>query len=370
MPKYINGPINYAYLKGNINGIEKNIYLFMDIHNSLNDETRCESFDSIDISYYLYKKIKESKQRLDIFMEINTSELKYPITNKKDIYINEVTNLFKSEFVVEKINDNENIRYSKTNKNVRLHYLDIRDHLGLFDLLGDIKIIIKKIKLLEKSKDDETLKNEIILKLNELNNSVEELTKIKDEIINNKKEYENKDNIKKYYLNKIINKYENKKLRNDILIFLNNYYDNVLYNFSIILKKIKNIIMFDIKMINEIFEKIEFIKEAIVDLYSMFTDIFLLRRILDKNYIEKCIIYSGIQHSLNYIFFLIKYCDFKIIKIYKSEEKDISQIEKIIKKSDYPFNIYKLFYVKKKEYLQCIEYEPLYFGGNKLKIIN
>ena len=45
--------------------------------------------------------------------------------------------------------------------------------------------------------------------------------------------------------------------------------------------------------------------EYVVKLYSLFTDVYLLRRILDKNEIKKCIIYSGIQHSLNYIYFLM-----------------------------------------------------------------
>ena len=61
-------------------------------------------------------------------------------------------------------------------------------------------------------------------------------------------------------------------------------------------------------------------------MYSLFTDIYLLRRILDKNYVNKCIIYSGRQHSLNYIYFLIKYYSFEIVKIYHSEEKDINII--------------------------------------------
>ena len=56
MPKYINGPTNYVQLKGKINGYEKNIFLFMDRHYEIDKQTRCESFDSIDISHYLYKK--------------------------------------------------------------------------------------------------------------------------------------------------------------------------------------------------------------------------------------------------------------------------------------------------------------------------
>ena len=54
MTEYINGLINFANLRGSIGGIDKNIYFFMDSHNDLDNQTRCESFNSIDISQYLY----------------------------------------------------------------------------------------------------------------------------------------------------------------------------------------------------------------------------------------------------------------------------------------------------------------------------
>ena len=54
-PKFINGPTNFAQLKGYIDGIEKEIYIFFDKHYELENQTRCKSFDSVDISYYLYK---------------------------------------------------------------------------------------------------------------------------------------------------------------------------------------------------------------------------------------------------------------------------------------------------------------------------
>ena len=51
-------------------------------------------------------------------------------------------------------------------------------------------------------------------------------------------------------------------------------------------------------IINEkkIYELIDITTDVIVDLYSLFTDSFLLRCILDKNYVQKVIVYSGRQH--------------------------------------------------------------------------
>ena len=109
----------------------------------------------------------------------------------------------------------------------------------------------------------------------------------------------------------------------------------------------------------EIKKLVDIIHETIIDIYSLFTDLYLLRRILDKNYINKSIIYSGSQHSLNYIYFLVKYFDFKIVKIHKiNENKD--EIIKSIKNTDIVYDIYKLFIDKEKPYEQCIMYENLF----------
>ena len=134
MPKFINGPTNFAHLSGSINGINKEIYLFFDTHMDIHNQTRCESFDSIDISQYLYKLIKNTKSPLDFFLEVQNTHLEKPMTNIKDIYIKEVIEMFKSEFVVEK----DKVKYSKSNENVRLHFLDIRDHFDLFYIIDII----------------------------------------------------------------------------------------------------------------------------------------------------------------------------------------------------------------------------------------
>ena len=57
------------------------------------------SFNSVDVSYYLYKLIKESKEQIDLFMEIRTSQIDENISEKKDTYINEVINLNQNLFI-------------------------------------------------------------------------------------------------------------------------------------------------------------------------------------------------------------------------------------------------------------------------------
>ena len=129
--EFINGPTNYVKLHGTINGTDKEIHIFFDKRLNLDEQTKRKSFNGVDISHYLYKLIKETKEQLDFFMEIRMMLLEEKnISNKKDTYIQEVIKLFKTAF--EKNNDDINIQYSISNPNVKLHYFDVSDHLNIF----------------------------------------------------------------------------------------------------------------------------------------------------------------------------------------------------------------------------------------------
>ena len=360
------GLTNYAQLKGLINGIEKEIHVFIDKHFDLNEQTKCESFNSIDISYYLYNLIKESNEPFDFFMEIGNGNGEFDnnnISNKREIYIKEVVKLFKSEFAFEKNND-ENIKYSKTNSNVKLHYFDIRDHLNIFFLTKIInQKIIKYVNLLNMS-NNENEKNKyvdkILFYLNLIDNQIEKLDKNTEEIIKNKINTYDKTNFKQeYYLNKIINMYLDESVKKNINLFLYIHCKEIINNIKSVITKMKNIVenLFLMNM-NKFEENLDKLGENILQLYSMYTDAYLMRRILDKNYVNKCIIYSGGSHSVNVIFFLVKYFNFKIIKIQYSTESDINVLMDNIKNEMFSFDIYELFLLKKAN-IQCIQWESL-----------
>jgi hypothetical protein len=358
-PEFINGPTNFAYLKGNINGIEKNIYLFFDKHLDLENQTRCKSFNSIDISYYLYRLIQESKVPLDFFMEIELSQLNSDISDKKDIYIKEVINLFKSEFAL-KNNKNLDIEYSKTNSNVRLHYFDIRDHLDIYYLT---KIINQKIiKYYGELKKEYNIKyiDKISYYLDLISSKLDIFNKNTKEVIDNKSvKYDKFNDKQKYYLNKIINQYENKDLRNYINFFISSHSGIIINSINGVIELIKNMFKSIIPLnLNILKNKIDELGEYILRLYFFYTDAYLLRRILDKNYVKNCIIYSGGYHSVNYIFFLVKHCNFRIINIYNSQEKNTNELMKKIINESYSFNLSELFLLKK-VYIQCIHLIPL-----------
>ena len=369
---FIKGPTNYAKLKGIINGVEKEIHIFFDKHLDLNEQTKCGSFNSIDISYYFYNLIKESTEQFDFFMEVEITELKQKkISNERETYIKEIIKLFKLEFELEQ---NLNIGKGKTNPNVRLHYFDIRDHLDIFYLTKIInQKIIKYYNLLKEINDvinnkknnnvdiygnenndyDEKYKDiivkykeKLLFYLDSINKQIENLEANTTEIKNNKSNvYDINDSKQKYYLNKIITKYENESVGKNINSFLFSHCYKLNTTIKTDIDYMKSRINDNLLLNLDDFIKIlDNLGLNILRLYAIYTDAYLLRRILDKNYIKKCVIYTGSAHSVNFIFFLVKFLNFKIITVYNSLEKDLNKLTENIKKKQYHLTHLNYFY--------------------------
>ena len=54
-------------------------------------------------------------------------------------------------------------------------------------------------------------------------------------------------------------------------------------------------------------------------LYTFFMDLYIIRRVIDKDYITNSIIYTGILHTTNIARILVKYFDFKITNTFYSK---------------------------------------------------
>lgn len=301
----INGPVNFLRLEGAINNNKKIIYLFMDHHFDLNNQTKCESFDSKDISNYLYSKIKNTTTNLDFFMEIRNENLNKPRNLKKNNYINEIVDLFKSEFTMR----NNIVSNAKSNSLVRLHYLDIRDYIEFISIEKLINVdVIETILLLKKNIN-------VIHNLNNLDNYTKKISNYIIKIIDLKEyftnvNYVNKNDKMEYYFNKIINNYDNLELKNKLNNYLkknvSNYLNNITNNIQLIFFTIDSLkINLNNNMLDYLTNCFNILFNNILNFNSCITDIYTLRRILDKNYIKNIILYSGIGHSCNYIDFLV-----------------------------------------------------------------
>lgn len=332
----------------------------MDVHLDINNQTRCISFDSSDISQYLYQIIKNTTLSLDFFLEIRNEHIQKPITDKKDIYIAEVIEMFKSEFIIEK----DKVKYAKSNKNVRLHYLDIRDHLQFNYVINQLKQqIFPKLN---------SIKNENLTDSDKILN----LEQIKQHIVNIKhytiaiferhiKIYNDKSTIydkksKEYYLNKIIHEYKHTTVKKNINYFFNDFFMNYNGDFmKIIFEFLSNIVYYknDIKnklYLLKLFELYNKLNNNILALYAIITDVYFLRRFLDKDYIQNVISYCGRNHALNYIYFLVKHCNFTITKIYDSNGLSLDDIMNKIKQTNDLNKVYNLFLFEGEKPKQCV----------------
>jgi hypothetical protein len=317
---HINGPVNVVRLEGQIFNIKKIIYIYFDHHSDLYIQTKCNDFISDDIVVYLNKEFSKIENKyIDFFMEttIEQQDLFLSKIYKKDRYIDEINKFFMANILLK---NNKNVG-TKINKNIRFHYVDIRNEfkLNFYKIFDNIKKNIKN--------GSNNLYEEYKKLIDEINNKLNELTKIL------------KNNGNKM-IEKIKLKYNHPEIKEKINNLLNNLYDYI----DILKKNIINI--------NNL-EEIDTQYIELIKLYAWLMDIYFLRRFLDKDYITNAIIYCGVGHALRYIIFLIKEFDFNITHAsYLS--KPLTLINEIIKKSDINDieNIKSLFI--KDNYIQCI----------------
>ena len=345
---FINGPINVVRLEGSINNINKIIYVFFDYHATEKKQTECETFDSINIIQYLYNIFKTSDKIIDFFMEIKNSNINKEYNTKR--YIETVSDFYNRAQFKEDIKKN-------IKKNIRFHYLDIRNYLQK-DIYSHIDQLNKSIYNIRVNKD---------ILYSDYHNIINSCSKLIYELEIYKNFFENEsvvpdninDNKQKiyYYLNKIMEKYNNPDIIKKTKTF---YIDNVSKEIITVLEELKklhklilekedyiyrqyetkkknrNNVMtyYDFEDFNDYSNNINKLNDSIqhkmLIIFTKLTDLFFIRRFLDKDYINLAISYTGMAHSINYIYTLVSFFDFKITN-YSFSEVDLDQLNKIAK---------------------------------------
>ena len=296
----INGPIHIIRLTNN----DKILYIMGDIHNSFQEQTECkynDNYDSIDIDKFLLLFMKNnSKKQFDLFIEVRDVDFKSNTNNNnKDIYIMSIRKLYQYYL----IKDKNDILINPKYLNFRFHYSDNRNKL-----LNYYKIFYFY---------ENNIENKNILNLN-IGIIYQNLKEIIVETIESLK-YNNS-------INKILNNYSNEENKQNINFIYENY---VLINFKYILSLIDKLISEYIQLteylIMELIYKINNISQNI---FVVITDLFFIRRFLDKNYIKNGILYTGHYHLTNIMYLLVKYFNFKVTHVYNYT--NINKINKYI----------------------------------------
>lgn len=374
----ISGPVNIARLEGDVHGIKKVIYLFMDYHMEVNNQTQCTNIFSEDVQKYFvnsFYNLNKGDKIYDFFLEIYPTELggkkqkiNYPVDSKEK-YIEEVVKFFRKLFVYDPKKNKVSI--NKLFKNVRLHYIDIRDYYktNIFDRISQMKYIANNFmceNTIDINKLDritnllEIMRNHLELIISVLSDKTpKKPTNVKvirpvnynidmdalNYLANKVREAYKYDDIKKK-MNKILDEnIENfSSTVNDVddaIDQFNKYADelqetdnrlvkdeNTIYEFSYGLSPytIRNMI---VDIANRVEELVD---DKFVEYFARFIDIYFLRRFLDKDYITNAITYTGALHSNTYMYILVTEFDFKVTHISYSKIKDIDKLNKEIKK--------------------------------------
>ena len=366
---YLNGPVNFFKLK---NG-DKEVYLFGDRHNNIENQGECDELESFNFDKYLKYFFKHNTKNIDFMLETPMKPNKYYDKNYNYIYIHKISKVFQELY-------DKNPYY----KYLKVHYIDIRtfnnidepyyyvrniqgyiNNKGLYDfqyIINTLEIINKllneQINIIDKYYKDEksnvdkenivdVLFNKIITKYNNKENKIkinkffkvmcyermkfliDEITKFITDCNKYQKIFDdNKDKLDTKHMN------SNKELYKQYLSF-EGFDDTDEY------KKIKDDVLITV---NEI-------ETQIADIGVYIMDCYFLRRLLDKDYIKNSIVYTGNAHTTDYLHFLVKNYDYKIVEYGTINDISSNELEKLIKKTDSWMDIYK--YVDSNK--QCIK---------------
>ena len=379
--KEISGPTNVVRMEGKIHGIKKVIYLFFDWHVPMYAQSECDNIFAKDIEKYLvenfYELSKKSSTTYDFFLEIRpTEELlgkqdeRLEQKNKyKGIYIEQVMKLFRKIFKYDK--EKNKVDIPEIFANIRVHFLDIRDYLknhffykllrvrriafesfmyldihteALKYMIDQYEIVAKHLEFMitamSTTKFEKTINKQIIIKPKELEGVDEQMImNLMDKIRNGYKD----DNIKKIMNTKLDSLVEKlnellKEIRDAVDVFKKygsippnikqmltkdeRYHD--IYTYGLSPYVLKDIVVDISNICDTIFFKTMF-------LFAELTDIYFLRRFLDKDYITNGIVYSGGAHSENYVYILVNDFGFDITHVAYSSSKNIDELTKDIK---------------------------------------
>jgi hypothetical protein len=387
---FINGPVNVARMEGKIDGVKKVIYLFMDVHQAPGNETECDDILSKDIKDYLieqFQKVNDNKM-IDFFLESMPSNIPIrKLDEYKGNYINNTIRMFAKAF---KKSAKGEVIVNKMFPTIRFHHMDPRDYFE-WTTFSSFKNIIDSVDGIWKSMylmpTDLDFISERMKMINEWMEIVydyffkEDIEKAKD-IIAKKKPivpttpqeshaltFEDMTAQTLSLIKKIKTRYVHKSVMSGVNKILNTYvkksYDNYIkldkerlklfddMRRRLVSGRVLNTDEADptwgtpfnitIKSLAELEIHMDAMNREYMDFFVGIMDVYFLRRLLDKDYITNVVAYTGIMHSMNYIYYLSKYFDFKITHVDYVDPK-VKDYNREVDKRKSPKDLANIFY--------------------------
>jgi hypothetical protein len=302
--------------------IYKVLYIFNNYYIDEYYQTECvytNGYDIMDIDKFIFKFMRTYKgdHKIDLFCTM----LDYEIYDKQLFNYSKrykYSDNMKKLFNYNLIQNKKKVKINPKFPSIRFHYSDILNKLKYHPLLYNY--IYNYVQ--------NTLNNKGLTNMN-LNN----LYNIFNEFFINLK--------KNTTINKIKNKYSNNNIKKKINYIFNNY---VIKNGNKISKQIKNAIQLITKNdLTELKITVDTLAQNIQQLLIIISDLFFLRRFLDKNYIKNGILYTDTMGLSNIVYILVKYFGFDITNIYYGNIEQTTSIIKNLTLDNYMIQLIKLF---------------------------
>lgn len=389
MSVFISGPVIALRLENK--KMNKVIHMFGDNHSDVGYQTQCPQYDSIDFVKFFVKTISQTvkTKQYDLFFEVG-SELFNTNIEHREKYIKEFTKYFKTTINIVNLDSKSNNKKrqqnigSKMEPNLRLHHVDIREYFysWIYKIVDDLKSDTEKILQIRHIDDNFVMRITQNVKLLIENIQTTTALVFDEKILQNNYSEQYFDKMKNI-AKKMLHNYEHKNVK-EILTSQNPFFDQIknlrknayilanklvglCFNFNKLLnenydKMFKNDTVYfygvgeDIRLTHsvEIYKVCSELSNVVMDMYVFFMDLYFLRRLLDKKYVEKAIVYAGYMHISNYLYVLVKYFDFEITHITHTK-LNIKEITKLITNSD-EFNSQYFHKFMPEKLLQCIDY--------------
>jgi hypothetical protein len=291
----INGPNNVVRLTDG----KKILYIFGDNHLDPTLQSECpfsDKLETIDIDKFMSLFIKtEKKQQFDMFAEMYSDKMHNRFYPQRYRYIDGWAKLFQSKIK----KSDKTVKINPLYPNFRFHYMDMRDSIPLFESI----FFSYEMFDLEKM-----LVQDIKKQLTYLRNLIYDFENYLEKGSNR-------------YINKILNKYSDRKIKETIT----HIYDSIiLYNLENVKKLIDEVL--SIKKNGRpdtiMKRKMNNIFNINLQTFVVMTDLFFLRRFLDKNYISNGILYTGLYHMVDIMYILVNYFGYKVTHTYYEGNTD------------------------------------------------
>ena len=362
---FINGPINIITIE-DLNNTK--LTFIADIHQEAEKQTECKELKNIELSQYLLNIFEQYNNPTSLHFYIETIP---PNHNgclvKRKRYADSVINMLLKSFTPTKSDDGILYKSNKFN-NILLHFIDIRDMLfpSMDNLFNSVSDSLTELSM-TLNVNNSTI-NKLYTSLQNINTMMRfTFSTLYDKVhvqkqINNSNKLEVYKEMIKRILNKIRNDYKDENTKNIIKTYIDNqfinnfkkffeYYDELMkYK-----KKLEDIVsrkdklntdeldgaMYDVPYIElkEVITRLDtmvykFNHTWFVELTSKIMDLYVIRNILNNN-VDRAILYTGIEHTMFFIYFFVKYFNFRVSKVSKINGITVDTLNKQIKEGEY-----------------------------------